>query len=246
MSMSPLFALAGIASWTFGEYALHNWLGHLGKGRNAFSREHLAHHADSHYFTATRKKVRTAVAVIAVATTALALAIGVANALFFSAGFSAMYTAYEVIHRRTHTHAPRGWYSRWARRHHFLHHYGSPKMNHGVTTPIWDIVFRTYEKPGRVRVPVKHAPAWLMDPDTGEVRPQYAADYEIARKRRRRRSESDRPAIVLPLPLDHAPDTANSSARDRRVPQQRSGSERAPHGPETLRPAGQAGGSARR
>lgn len=105
--------------------------------------------------------------------------------LWFTLGFSVMYTAYELIHRRPHTHAPRGWYSRWTRRHHFLHHYGSPRKNHGVTSPIWDIVFRTYEKPSLVRVPPKHAPAWLMDEQTGEVRSEYAADYEIARKRRR-------------------------------------------------------------
>jgi len=224
MSLSPLCTLVGIASWTFGEYALHNWLGHLGKGRNEFSREHLAHHANSHYFTPTPKKVRTAGVAIVAATAALALAIGVANAVWFSAGFTAMYVLYEVIHRRTHTHAPRGWYSRWARRHHFLHHYGSPKMNHGVTTPIWDIVFGTYEKPGRVRVPVKHAPAWLTDPATGEVRAEYAADYEIARRRRRASAQSDGPGIVPPSLHDASSSAAKPAGVDR-LPQQRGGSE---------------------
>ncbi len=187
MSYSPLLAFAGAATWSFAEYALHNWYGHVAKGRNAFSREHLAHHADSHYFAATSKKVRTAVAVIGIASVALAFAIGLINMLWFSGGFSVMYVAYELIHRRTHTHAPRGWYSRWTRRHHFVHHYTSPKMNHGVTSPLWDIVFRTYEKPGLVRVPEKHAPAWLVDPETGDAKAEYADDYEVSRRGRRRR-----------------------------------------------------------
>lgn len=184
MSLSPLFAVAGVVTWSFGEYALHNWIGHLTKGRTAFSREHLAHHANSHYFTPTSRKVATAAMVLSAITAALALVLGVVNALWFSTGFTVMYTTYEVIHRRTHTHAPRGWYSRWARRHHFLHHYTSPKMNHGVTSPIWDIVFRTYQRPALVRVPEKHAPAWLVDPTTGEVKAEYAGDYQITRRKR--------------------------------------------------------------
>ena len=38
-------------------------------------------------------------------------------------GFVAMYLLYEVLHRRAHTHPPRGFYSRMMRKHHFFHHF---------------------------------------------------------------------------------------------------------------------------
>lgn len=90
-----------------------------------------------------------------------------------------MYVAYEVVHRRAHTHAPRGPYSRWVRRNHFTHHFLTPRTNHGVTSPLWDRVFGTHEPLGVVRVPARHAMPWLLDPATGEVRAELAADYRL-------------------------------------------------------------------
>ncbi len=180
----------GVFAWTFAEYALHNWYGHVAKGRNEFSREHLKHHANNSYFAPTPKKVLVATMALAIVLPVAVLAAGVILGASFCVGFFLMYAAYEVVHRRCHTHAPRGPYSRWARKHHFHHHFASPKTNHGVTSPIWDLVFRTYEAPGQVRVPVKQPIAWLTDPDTGEVKRRYARDYTIARPKNRRMTPS--------------------------------------------------------
>lgn len=177
--------VVGMAGWTFGEYAMHNWRGHLGKGRNDFSREHLAHHRDVTYFAATTKKLIVATFAMAIITPLSIAIAGVWAGSWFSLGFIGFYAYYEVLHRRTHTHAPRNAYARWARKHHMYHHFGSAKMNHGVTTPLWDIVFRTYVKPGVVRVPERQVMDWLLDPATGEVKEQYRGDYELVRKRRR-------------------------------------------------------------
>jgi 4-hydroxysphinganine ceramide fatty acyl 2-hydroxylase len=65
------------------------------------------------------------------------------------------------------------------RRHHFHHHFGHPTANHGVTSPIWDMVFGTYERvDGPLRVPRRLAMVWLVD--DGQVRPEYADDYALA------------------------------------------------------------------
>lgn len=176
----------GAFAWTFAEYALHNWYGHVAKGRNEFSREHLRHHANNSYFAATTKKVLVATIALSIVAPIAVLVAGFVHGLSLCTGFFMMYAAYEVVHRRCHTHAPRGPYSRWARKHHFHHHFASPKMNHGVTTPIWDIVLRTYEAPGQVRVPVKQPISWLTDARTGEVKHRYARDYMIARPKNRR------------------------------------------------------------
>ena len=47
--------------------------------------------------------------------------------------------------------------------HHLHHHFRNPKANHGVTSPVWDHVFRTADPVEVVRVPRKLAPFWLTD-----------------------------------------------------------------------------------
>ena len=65
--------------------------------------------------------------------------------------------------------------------------------NQGVTTPVWDLVFGTYERVERpVRVPRRLAMVWLLD-EHGDVRPEYALDYVVVGTRpwtesRRRRT----------------------------------------------------------
>lgn len=165
-------------TWTFLEYAMHNWWGHVPKGKNAFSKQHLTHHADSMYFAPTVEKAKMAALVMAVVSPVAMLIAGPLPGGVFAAAVVSWYLIYEIIHRRTHTHAPRNGYSRWTRKHHLHHHFSSPFKNHGVTTPIWDIVFRTYEKPGQIRVPRRHAMLWLCDAE-GNVKPEYEKDYVL-------------------------------------------------------------------
>ena len=89
-----------------------------------------------------------------------------------------MYFGYEVAHRRTHTHPPRNRYGRWARRSHLHHHFGAPMQNFGVTTPLWDRLWRTHDQPGLVTVPRRMAPAWLLD-EAGEMKAEFADDYVV-------------------------------------------------------------------
>lgn len=173
-------AACGVASWTLVEYLLHRWMGHDRRFRgNPFGVEHVRHHSEGDYFAPTWKKGLAAAAFTAVVIgPALAIA-GRADGLAYVAGLVGFYGVYEWLHRREHTHAGIGPYGRWARRHHFHHHFVDPRVNHGVTSPIWDLVFGTYEKPGVIRVPVKLRMAWLVDPATGDVRREHAARYEL-------------------------------------------------------------------
>lgn len=56
-------------------------------------------------------------------------------------------------------------------------------MNHGVTSPIWDIVFGTYVEPEQIRVPEKLAMEWLCDPQSGDVHTSFAHDYVLRRRK---------------------------------------------------------------
>ncbi|MCB9506520.1 MAG: sterol desaturase family protein [Myxococcales bacterium] len=179
VTVSFLF-IVGALGWTLAEYLLHDFAGHRAKGRNHFSREHLRHHAEFEYFASPWEKARAATSAAVVLSALTMPWLGVARGAAFVAGFVASYLFYEWVHRRVHTHPPRGAWGRLIRKHHFAHHFRHPHANHGVTSPVWDRVFGTYvATDGVVRVPRKHAMRWLVDPETGAVWEAFASDYEV-------------------------------------------------------------------
>ena len=171
---------AGAFFWTFSEYVLHRWF-HTARGSNLASREHLGHHARSQYrITAMSWLAWAAVLVVGLVVLPLVawVVLPLADALAFGIGWVVAYFVYEWIHAIDHIRPPRTAYGRWTRRSHFHHHFGAPLRNHGVTTPLWDIVFRTYDAPATVTVPRRLAMVWLLDA-TGEVRPEHRATYAV-------------------------------------------------------------------
>jgi sterol desaturase/sphingolipid hydroxylase (fatty acid hydroxylase superfamily) len=177
--------IAGPPLWSFMEYAMHRWLMHEQRGKNYASKEHLRHHASRDTILESTLVSWTGVAIVglvvlpAVGWVAWRPAFGMALGLSWIAG----YYFYEWVHWRAHRRhiaagGLTGRYETWLRRHHYAHHFHSPMKNHGVTTPLWDIVFRTYEPAVQVRVPRRLAPIWLVD-DDGAVLPRYREDYVI-------------------------------------------------------------------
>ena len=187
MKSGVVIALAaGAFSWTFLEYLIHRFMGHDRRyRRTAFGKEHIRHHIEGDYFAPTGKKLVVAALVAAIlAGPAIAL-FGVGLGAAYVAGLVGFYGVYEVLHRRIHTHAGIGPYGRWIRRHHFRHHLVDARTNHGVTTPIWDLVFGSSRKAERILVPPRLCMVWLLDPATGAVRPEHAATYTLGRARSR-------------------------------------------------------------
>ena len=175
--------VAGLASWTLLEYIIHYWLGHLPKGRILISAEHLKHHGDILYFTPLRLKVRGALPVLAVLLFIVGGACGLTAGLGFVAAVALGWTTYEWLHQSIHVNGPRGAYSRWAARHHLSHHFGPPNVNHGVTTPLWDLIFRTYAPVRCVRVPKRFQASvpWLASAFGGRTNlRECLSDYELA------------------------------------------------------------------
>ncbi len=188
MIVSALSFAAGAATWSLAEYALHRFVGHGPRASKRsgkrgvldgdFGSEHQAHHTDTRYFTPTPHKIRAAAIAVPALAAVSSLFVGPRRGISFALGFGVAYASYEIIHRRTHTHAPRGAYSRWTRKNHLAHHFTNPHMNHGVTSPVWDHLFGTHLPHAKIRVPRRHAPDWLLDP-AGQVRPEYSDDYEL-------------------------------------------------------------------
>jgi sterol desaturase/sphingolipid hydroxylase (fatty acid hydroxylase superfamily) len=175
--------LAGCAGWTFIEYGMHHWNGHLLKGRTEFSREHLKHHTLQDYFAPLSKKVTVAVIVSTVIGSLGTALLGPTGGIGFAMGVVAGYGFYEYLHWANHMKAPRSAYARWARRHHFSHHFTDARYNHGVTTPIWDMVFGTYRQPEQIKVPSKLAMGWLLN-EQGELQAEFAKDYRLSGRKR--------------------------------------------------------------
>ncbi len=59
------------------------------------------------------------------------------------AAFVAGYLTYDLMHYATHHLPMRGSVGRWLKRHHLLHHHVTPEERFGVSSPLWDAVFRT-------------------------------------------------------------------------------------------------------
>jgi hypothetical protein len=181
---TTLSTLVGAFGWSLAEHLIHENLGHkLAKNRNAFAREHVRHHATTSYFAPSTKKALAAVVAASAMAPLASFVAGPRKGLAFTGGFVGAYLGYEVLHRIAHTRAPRTRYGRWLRKHHFYHHFHEPAVNHGVPSPLFDHLFGTFRPVTQVRVPVRHAMPWLVDPASGEVWPQFAGDYALVRKR---------------------------------------------------------------
>ncbi|MBT9557958.1 MAG: sterol desaturase family protein [Myxococcales bacterium] len=190
MSASPLSLLvalvSGILTWTLLEYLLHRFFGHHRAlvRRSPFGIEHTAHHSKGDYFAATWKKASAAAVVLALMTPLSMSLLGLGNGLAYSASFVSFYLVYEWLHRRLHTAEGVGPYGRWARRHHFFHHFHDPSKNHGVTSPLWDWVFGTAATAPRITVPEKLAMRWLVDAESGDVHRHLQGRYDLRRAKK--------------------------------------------------------------
>ncbi len=182
MTFSTLAAaLSGIMTWSFLEYVIHRWLGHDRRWvrKTVFGVEHTAHHSKGNYFAPWWKKALAAAAAMALALPLSVLVFGWSLGFIYSVSFASFYLVYELVHRSLHVWQGVGPYARWARRHHFFHHFHDPAKNHGVTSPLWDVVFGTFASPRQIHVPEKLAMRWLVDPATGDVRESLMADYAL-------------------------------------------------------------------
>jgi sterol desaturase/sphingolipid hydroxylase (fatty acid hydroxylase superfamily) len=178
MIESLLALLVGAVTWTLLEYLLHRFVFHSTLAKYAGAKEHRRHHALGDYFAPWWQKALAALLAIALVLPLFSLIAGLQLGAVGTAGFISMYFLYEILHRRAHTHPPRGRYGRWRRKNHFAHHFVDPRLAQGVTTPFWDLVFGTRLVVDRVRVPRRLAMRWLVDID-GEIHAEYTSDYTL-------------------------------------------------------------------
>lgn len=173
----------GLILWTFLEYVLHRFVFHEKAFGKWAAKDHLAHHARVDWFAPIRLKLAAAVPILGAITFLSVAIVGIHLGSSLPLGTFVGWVVYEVIHRGIHRRGPIGAYGRWARRHHLFHHFGDPMMNHGVSSPVWDWVFRTLAPTDVVRIPHAHAARfpWLVTRKEAsvELHPEFSRDYRL-------------------------------------------------------------------
>lgn len=142
-----LLTLGGIGIWTLTEYWLHRLVFHW-EPDNAFGRRmhfiiHGVHH--DHPNDKLRLVMPPAVSIPLAILFYLgfAAAFGIPSAYPLFAGFIGGYLFYDYTHYYVHHYVPRSEFGKRLREQHMRHHFQDHRYGYGVSSPLWDIVFRT-------------------------------------------------------------------------------------------------------
>ena len=141
--------LAGILIWTLLEYIIHRCIFHYEPRSGWGKKLHFIVHGVHHDYPndATRLVMPPSVSI------PLAVVFWVGFALIFgrfapgiSAGFAFGYVCYDSIHYATHHFPMQNRVGAWLKQYHLRHHYKDDEAGYGVSSPLWDYVFRTTRK----------------------------------------------------------------------------------------------------
>ena len=133
-------SLLGLVTWTLVEYLLHRFVLH---GLQPFQAWHAEHHRRPRALIGTPTILSAGLITALVFIPALVLS-DLWRAIALTFGLLTGYLVYAVVHHATHHWSADSNWLRRLKRHHALHH--SPVMpaaRYGVTSALWDIVFRT-------------------------------------------------------------------------------------------------------
>lgn len=140
--------IAGALSWSFFEYIMHRHLFHMIVERPKAQRFVYTMHGVHHEFPRDKERLfmpPVPSMIISSAFFALFYFSMGWNALAFFPGFLFGYILYGTMHFAIHAIAPPKFLKALWRNHH-LHHYKAEDKGFGVSSVLWDIVFRTVPK----------------------------------------------------------------------------------------------------
>ena len=154
LAVTALFVI-GLFVWSFIEYILHRWILHWEpqepwkqKARRCFPSHRHHHDEPTGHRIHILLQMKIIVIWIIVYTAILsALQFPLWWALAYAAGILIGYQGYEYVHVACHYLPMKARWAATLKRHHALHHHRDETMNFGVTTTLWDRVFRTYWRP---------------------------------------------------------------------------------------------------
>jgi sterol desaturase/sphingolipid hydroxylase (fatty acid hydroxylase superfamily) len=143
------FFVIGVLTWTLLEYVIHRYVFHYEPKTRLGKLLHFIMHGVHHDYPndATRLVmppiISVPLAVIFYVVFFLTLGRFAPAAL---AGFGFGYVCYDTIHYATHHFAMKRGIWKWLKQYHLRHHYHDDQAGYGVSSPLWDYVFKTTRK----------------------------------------------------------------------------------------------------
>jgi sterol desaturase/sphingolipid hydroxylase (fatty acid hydroxylase superfamily) len=147
-SIVPLLSI-GLVSWSVFEYVMHRFIFHY-DAQSRLGRKFLYHAHISHHDNPVGKGGLSSSLILG-APIGIAYWLGawamtgswaVASWLFI--GLTAGFFSYKWVHFQCHHRRSRLRLLRYLRHYHLLHHYKTPELRFGVTSPLFDLVFGTF------------------------------------------------------------------------------------------------------
>jgi len=133
--------MVGVIFFTFLEYAVHAWLFHKNHPLKVFIEGHAHHHQNPFSYDAMPFFMSALIA--SFFAWIFHFFMPSSDAFAIVGGMTLGYFNYGIMHHIMHRREFSSNYWRYMQEFHFVHH-KKPKLNHGITTDIWDRIFGTY------------------------------------------------------------------------------------------------------
>lgn len=143
-----LMFAAGALFWSIFEYVMHRYVFHMVVEKPRAKRFVYTMHGVHHEYPRDKERLfMPPIPSLIIATVIFSIMYFLMDwtALSFFPGFLFGYIMYGSMHYAIHAFAPPSWLKALWRNHH-LHHYNEPDKGFGVSSVIWDVVFRTVPK----------------------------------------------------------------------------------------------------
>ncbi len=146
-----LWSFIGLLVWTFVEYVIHRFVFHLPtigpKTERFVFLFHGLHHDDPNDPTRLVMPPVPAILIVSILYFLFSLIIPFKFLEMFMASFIVGYLLYDYIHYGTHHFKMNNKVGRYLKKWHLQHHFRGEKSKYGVSSPLWDYIFRTVTGP---------------------------------------------------------------------------------------------------
>jgi len=144
----------GIFIWTFAEYMLHRFIFHIPIKTDLGKRIKFIFHGVHHDYPSDSKRLvmppSISIPLAAFFLLLFWLIFGEVYMLPFFGGFLIGYLFYDMTHYAVHHFNMRHKFWLMIKNHHIRHHFKEDDKGYGVSSPFWDIIFKTgYKKESR-------------------------------------------------------------------------------------------------
>ncbi len=139
--------VAGLFVWTVTEYILHRFVFHFHPTSDFGKRIHFIFHGVHHDYPNDAKRLvmppSASIPLAALFYFLFSLVIPTDYMYAFFVGFIGGYLFYDMTHYALHHSNFKGGFWKKLKKHHMLHHYSDETKGYGVSSAIWDDVFKT-------------------------------------------------------------------------------------------------------